>query len=86
MRTITAATAAAAFAVLAACEKEPETLVVDPEPVNQSADAAAEMNRTTVTPIELGNGFDANTAAGTGEGAFEANGTTVVADPEKQLE
>lgn len=78
MRTITAA-AAAAFAALAACEKEPETLAVDPEPVNQAADAAAEMNRTTVTPIELGNGFDASNEAG-----FPREQTTVVAN-ESQL-
>lgn len=81
MRMITAAAAAAAFASLAACEKEPETLVVDPAGVNQAAETAAETNRTTVTPIELGNGFDANMSAGT-EGGFEANGTTVVADPD----
>lgn len=75
MRIITAAAAAAAFAGLAACEKEPDTLVVDPEPVNQSADAAAEMNRTTVTPIELGNGFDAGNEAG-----FPREQTTVTAN------
>ncbi|MFN3387825.1 MAG: hypothetical protein ACK40O_02770 [Allosphingosinicella sp.] len=72
MRMITVA-AATGFAALAACEKEPDTLVVDPEPVNQSADGAAEMNRTTVTPIELGNGFDEGNEAG-----FPREQTTVV--------
>lgn len=75
MRPIIAAAAAAAFAGLAACEKEPDTLVVDPEPVNQAADAAAETDRTTVTPIELGNGFDEGNEAG-----FPRDKTTVVAD------
>ena len=70
MRIVTAAALAAA-ALLAACEKEPDTLVGDPNVVNADADAAAEMNRPTYTPVEVGNGVLEENAAGAENGAAD---------------
>ena len=81
MRIVTAAAAAAALVALAACEPEPTTVVTEPEVMNDAAVTAAETPGTSVTPIEFGNGGDAN-GAGAEPGGFEANGTTVVADPD----
>ena len=71
--------AAAAFAALAACEER--TVVADPEVMNDAADMAAETGQPTYTPIEVGNGADANAATGNDLQQGLDNTTVVAEEP-----